>query len=184
MIRATHFNLPSFIRFTMAATLMVGFGLASAVQADEHENDMPIVKYRQKVMSVIGGNMGAMADIMKNQLDLPGHVAVHASEIAEMAPLIGPAFKKNAPTDATDAKPEIWQDWAKFETAAGDLETAARNLEVAASGSDPTAVGPAMKALGKSCGGCHKSFRKPKEESFKRKAHHDDDDDHDHDDHE
>ena len=110
MIRATHFNLPSFIRFTMAATLMAGFGLASAVQADEHENDMPIVQYRQKVMSVIGGNMGAMADIMKNQLDLPGHVAVHASEIAEMAPLIGPAFKKNVPTDATDAKPEIWQE--------------------------------------------------------------------------
>jgi len=27
-----------------------------------------------------------------------------------------------------------------------------------------------MKATGKSCGGCHDSFRKPKEESFKRKA--------------
>ena len=27
-----------------------------------------------------------------------------------------------------------------------------------------------MKALGKSCGGCHKPFRKPKEESFKNKA--------------
>jgi len=27
-----------------------------------------------------------------------------------------------------------------------------------------------MKATGKSCGGCHESFRKPKEKSFRRKG--------------
>jgi cytochrome c556 len=178
MIRATLNISSSLIRFTIAATLMVSLCLASAAQADNHGNDMPLVKYRQTVMSIIGGNMGAMADIMKNRLDLPGHVAVHAMELAEMAQLIGPAFKKNVATNATDAKPEIWQDWAKFEGAIADFEEAARNLETAAAGSDPSAVGPAMKALGKSCGGCHDSFRKPKEESFKRKSKNDD---HDHD---
>ena len=178
MIRATRNASSSLVRFTIAATLMTSLGLAGVVQADSHENDMPLVKYRQTVMSVIGGNMGAMADIMKNRLDLPGHVAVHAMELAEMAQLIGPAFKKNVATDATDAKPEIWQDWAKFESAITDFEEAARNLEVAAAGSDPSAVGPAMKALGKSCGGCHDAFRKPKEESFKRKSKSDDHDDH------
>jgi cytochrome c556 len=181
MNRATFIHSSSLLRFTIAAALVASFGLAGSVQADSHEQnekDMPIVKYRQTVMAIVGGNMGAMADIMKNRLDLPGHVAVHASELAEIAPLIGPAFKKNVATDATDAKPEIWQDWAKFEKAISDFEEAARNLEVAAAGSDPSAVGPAMKALGKSCGGCHDDFRKPKEESFKRKAQ-DDDDDHD-----
>ena len=175
MNRASFINSSMIIRFTIVATLVASFGLASGVQADSHEKDMPLVKYRQTVMAVVGGNMGAMADIMKNRLDLPGHVAVHASEIAEIAQLIGPAFKKNVATDATDAKPEIWQDWAKFEAAIADFEKAARNLEATAAGSDPSAVGPAMKALGKTCGDCHDAFRKPEEESFKKKAESDDD---------
>ena len=181
MNRTTFLNSFSLVRLTIVAAMVASFGLASGVQADSHEKDMPLVKYRQTVMAIVGGNMGAMGGIMKNRLDLPGHVAVHASELAEIAQLIGPAFKKNVATDATDAKPEIWQDWAKFEAAIADFEEAARNLEIAAAGSDPSAVGPAMKALGKTCGDCHDAFRKPKEESFKRKA---ENADHDHDDHE
>jgi cytochrome c556 len=30
-------------------------------------------------------------------------------------------------------------------------------------------LGARVKALGKSCGGCHETFRKPKEESYKNK---------------
>ena len=54
-----------------------------------------------------------------------------------------------------------------------ETETA-KLAEVAKSG-DPAAIGPQLKATGKSCGGCHESFRKPKEESFKRNASSDDD---------
>jgi len=179
MIRTTRFTSSSLIRSTIAAILFVSFGLASGVQADDDENTAPMVGYRQKLMSVVGGNMAAMGDIMKYRLVLPGHVAVHASQMANMAQLIAPAFKENVATDATDAKPEIWQDWAKFETKIADFEEAARNLEAAASGPDPAAVGPAMKALGKSCGGCHETFRKPEEESFKNESDDHDDDDHD-----
>jgi len=157
-------------RFTkttiLTATLCMG--MASAVQAESHEGDEAVVSYRQTVMSIVGSNMGAMADIMKYRLDLPGHIGVHAGQMADMAQLIAPAFKKNIPTRATDAKPEIWKDWTKFEAAIVDFEEAARNLESAAQGPDAAAVGPAMKALGKTCGGCHKQFRRPKEESFKR----------------
>jgi cytochrome c556 len=159
---------------TVVFTLMVVAGLA---QADDHEANAARLKYRQSVMSIIGTNMGAIGDIMKNGLALPGHVAVHAGEMANMAQLIAPAFKKNVEGDATDAKPKIWKDWTKFESAIADFEEAARTLETAANGPDAAAVGPAMKALGKSCGGCHKQFRRPKEESFRKEAHN-----HDHDD--
>ena len=165
------FSLSStLIRHTIAAILIFALGLASEARADQHETGSASVKYRQSLMSGIGANMGAIGDILKNRLDLPGHIEVHAGEMADSAKLIAAAFKKNAPSDATDAKAKIWQDWEKFEDAAADLEKAARNLEAAASGSDSSAVGPAVKALGKACGGCHKPFRKPKEESFKRKS--------------
>ncbi len=178
MIRTTRFSFSIFLRLTISAILIGSFGFSNAALADSHENDAAQVEYRQTLMEIVGANMGAMGDIMKNGLTLPGHVAVHAGQMAEMAQLIAPAFKNNIATDATDAKPKIWQDWTKFESAIGDFEEAARNLQAAAKGGDMATVGPAMKALGKSCGGCHKPFRKPKEESFKSKAGHAGHDDH------
>ena len=168
-------SLPSFAlstRRTLAWVVVVSlstFAVSGLAQADSHEGDAASVKYRQAVMSGIGTNMGAIGDIMKNQLDLPGAIAIHAGQMADSAALIAPAFKKKISAGATDAKAEIWQDWAKFEKAIADYKKAASDLQAAASGSDPAAVGGAMKALGKSCGGCHKPFRKPKEESYKNK---------------
>jgi cytochrome c556 len=141
-------------------------GLASA---DSHEQDAAYIGYRQSVMSIVGTHMGAISDIMKNGLDVPGAIAGHAEQMAEAAALVGPAFRRPISEGPTDAKPEIWKDWAKFEQAIADYEEAARGLAAAASAEDPSGVGPAMKALGKSCGGCHKPFRKPKEESYKNR---------------
>jgi cytochrome c556 len=141
--------------------------LVGVAQADGHEKDAARLKYRQSLMSIVGTNMGAIGDIMKNQLALPGAIANHAGQMAESAALIAGAFEHEITDGPTDAKPEIWQDWAKFEKAIADYQEAARGLQTAAASGDPAAVGPAMKALGKSCGGCHKPFRKPKEESYK-----------------
>ena len=153
----------------LVACLALALAPVSNVGADAHEEAQAQIEYRQKVMSAIGTNMGAIGDILKNRLDVPGAVANHAGQMADAAALIAPAFKKQLSAGATDAKPEIWADWAKFEEAIAGFEEAARNLASAANGSDPSAVGPAMRGLGKSCGGCHKPFRKPKEESYKNK---------------
>jgi cytochrome c556 len=156
-----------FVALLAAALLpMITAGLASA---DAHEKDTAYVEYRQSVMSIIGTHMGAIGDIMKNGLEVPGAIAGHAEQMAEAAALVAPAFRRQITAGATDAKPSIWQDWAKFEQAIADYEEAARGLAAAASADDPSGVGPAMKALGKSCGGCHKPFRKPKEESYKNR---------------
>ena len=149
---------------------LIAVGTSStAAFADDRETDEARIKYRQSIMSTVGTNMGAIGDIMKNRLALPGAIANHAGQMADAAALIAPAFKKNLTEGRTDAKAEIWQDWAKFESAIAKYEEAARGLATAASGDDPSGVGPAMRALGKSCGGCHKPFRKAKEDSFKNK---------------
>jgi cytochrome c556 len=160
----------SSLRCLLMAILVVGVGHATIARADGADSDVPEVKYRQTLMSGVGSNMGGIGDILKNGLMLPGHVAAHAKMLAESAQLIAPAFKKNVATEMTDAKPEIWQDWAKFEKAIATFEQAARDMAAAAEGGDGAAIGSAVKALGKSCGGCHKAFRKPKEESYHRKS--------------
>ena len=153
---------------TPCLALVVGLAAASVATADSDAAE-PSIKYRQKLMSAVGANMGAIGDILKNGLELPGHVESHAAQMAESAKLIAAAFEKPLSEGATDAKPEIWEDQARFEQAIADFEEAARALETAAAGSNPKAVGPAVKALGDRCGDCHKPFRKPKEESYKNR---------------
>ena len=153
------------------ALVLVGNGglvVANSALADA-EQDEARIKYRQTLMSGVGSDMGGIGDILKNRLNLPGHVESHAGQIAESSKLIGSAFEAELTSGATDAKQKIWQDWEGFEEAIAKLEKAARALETAAAGSDRSAVAPAIKALGKSCGGCHEAFRKPKEDSYKNK---------------
>lgn len=167
MLRAS----PSFASLALVLALAL-LALPLLAVADGHgggEEVDPNIQYRQKVMDTIGANMGAISDIMKHRLDRPGAIANHADQMADAAKLIAAAFREPVSEGPTDAKPKIWKDWAKFESAASDYEEAARALEQAASGGDASAVGAAVKALGKSCGGCHKPFRKPKEESYKRR---------------
>ena len=68
----------------------------------------------------------------------------------------------------SDAKPEIWQDWNKFVAAAKTMGDESGKLARLAQSGDMAAIGAQVKAVGKSCGGCHKPFRKPKAERFKR----------------
>jgi len=151
----------------LAAILMTGSLVpAGAARAAD---DKPFIEYRQKVMSAIGANMGAIADILKNGLPFTGNIEQHAANMEGSAKLIAPAFEKKTTGGATDAKPDIWTDWSEFQRAVRNYQQAAFELEEAADGGDMAKVGAKMKALGKTCGDCHKAFRKPKEESYKRK---------------
>lgn len=167
---SSHAFAPSLAAFVALAGLIAVLGLVPyAAKAQSAPGDKAVIQYRQLVMGAIGSNMGAIGAILKHQLDRPGAVANHAQQMADSAKLIGPAFKQSISAGKTDAKPKIWKEWAKFETAIADYEKAAVALAAAAKGSDPAATGLAVKALGESCGGCHDSFRKPKEESFRNK---------------
>lgn len=163
-----------FVRIAGAALVVAGLAsiaslVPNAAQAQGAAGEQAVIEYRQLVMGAVGSNMGAIGGILKNQLALPGAIAIHAQQMADSAKLMGPAFKQKVSAGKTDAKPEIWSDWAKFEKAIADYEKAASGLAAAARGSDPAATGAAVKALGESCGGCHESFRKPKEQSYKNR---------------
>ena len=93
---------------------------------------------------------------------------MHAGNLARSAGLIASAFEQRVVAGPTDAKPEVWQQHDTFLDKAKKLEQEAGKLEQVASSGDGAAIGRQVKALGDSCGSCHESFRKPKEESYKR----------------
>jgi cytochrome c556 len=142
--------------------------LALPFTAAQAQGDETFVQYRQKVMSANGASMGAINDILKNKLPYQGHIATHAQDIQHLSTLIAEAFKKEVTAGKTDAKPEIWKDWEKFAAAAKEVGEESGKLAAVARAGNMEAIEAQAKKLGEACSSCHKPFRKPREESYKR----------------
>jgi len=153
----------------IAATLVLAAAPVRAADPAAGE-DEAAVKYRQKLMSAIGGDMGAIGDILKYGLPFPQNIAVHAQNLARSASLIPSAFERRVVSGPTDAQPLVWEKHDVFLDKAKKLEEEASKLAKLGGSADPAALGKQVKALGDACGGCHEDFRKPKEESYKRQA--------------
>ena len=65
-------------------------------------------------------------------------------------------------TPESKAKPEIWQKWAEFESAAKNFQAQAEKLRDAARSKDKAATEAVAKDFGRlACGTCHTPFRVP-----------------------
>lgn len=155
------------MRSSLGKALLVLACLTIPLAGVQAQNDEAFIEYRQKVMQSNGANMGAIGTILKNKLPQHGNIAHHAYQIQSASQLIASAFQKQITAGKTDAKPDIWQDWNKFAEAAKAMEAASGKLVTVAQSGDMEAIDAQVKALGKTCGDCHKPFRKPKEESYK-----------------
>jgi len=127
------------------------------------------IEYRQKIMTTNGQNMGAIGDILKNQLPLQGNIAEHARILSINAKMIPGAFKAQAAEGKTDAKADIWKDWSAFEAKAKKLQEESDKLAQVAAGGNMAEIGEQIKKVGGACKACHDDFRKPKEQSYKNK---------------
>jgi cytochrome c556 len=155
-------------RHALWALLVVSLGVSLSVTTALAQDDEAYIGYRQRVMQSQGASMGAIGDILKHKLPYNSHIAAHARDIQAMSTLIADAFKKEITAGKTDVKPEIWQEWEKFVAAAKDLERESAALAEVAQGGDMEAMAAQVKKVGGACGNCHKPYRKPKEESYKK----------------
>ena len=132
-------------------------------QTNEH-----VIKYRQATMKAIGGNMAAISLIIKNRFLPQQNLVEHAREIQGASTLIESAFEQEVSSGRTDALPKIWSDWESFLSIVKKMEEeSGRLVEIGTSG-DLKSITQQVKALARSCGKCHKRFRKPKAKSYKQ----------------
>lgn len=156
--------------FAAAALLLAG---GASAQDEATRADEGALKYRQSLMEAIGGDMASLSNIVKYGLAHPGHAAVHADGLAARAKLVAAAFERKVTDGPTDSEPAIWEKPDEYKKAIEAFEAESAKLAEVAKNGDAAAIGAQLKATGKSCGGCHDGFRKPKEESFKRAGGHD-----------
>ncbi len=134
--------------------------MTSVQAADDPAN---VIKYRQKVMSGISAHIGSIAAVLSGEVSYTGHVAAHARALHDASLMIDDIFPSGSGEGETRAKPEIWQNRAKFEAAAKALQSTTKELASVAETGDMAAVGAQLNKVGEACGGCHKPFRKKKQ---------------------
>ncbi len=115
---------------------------------------------RQRLMKLNGASWRDAQDKLKaGSIEA---VAVNAETMAVNSQHIPTLFPKGTLSDKSNAKPEIWQKWSEFESAAKNLETWAAKLRDAARSKDADATQAIAKDFGRqACGTCHTPFRVP-----------------------
>ena len=121
---------------------------------------------RVKAMKEMGGHMGAIGKVAKGEMEYSPETVTHAEALAKSSHELLTWFPEGSMGgEDSRAKKEIWTDWAGFEAKAKDFEAAAAELVAATKTGDKAKIGAALGATGKTCGGCHKTFRAEEKKS-------------------
>jgi cytochrome c556 len=151
-------------RRTLWSALVIGLlgfavvGVALAQMAKIGTGD--VIADRQRLMKLNGASWKDVQDKIKaGQFEA---VAVNAETMALNSEHIPSLFPKGSTSDKSAAKPEIWEKWSEFESAAKNFENWSVKLRDAARAKDDAQVQAIAKDFGRqACGTCHQPFRVP-----------------------
>ena len=135
--------------------------LCAAVAPGAALADDPI-EYRQAVMGVFSWNLSAMGSMVKGEtLFDAATFKDHAADLGRAASLnLLKGFPEDSVGDESEAREDIWLNWADFEAKYKTFKEAAAKLaEVAASG-DEGAMRAQFKEAAGTCKACHRDFKR------------------------
>lgn len=144
----------------VTASLVIGVAVGCATQSASKMGSGDVVADRQRLMKSVGGNW---ADIQaKAKAGNIEGIAVNAENLALSSQVIPSLFPAGSGTDKSKAKPDIWQKWPEFESAARNLGVQAEKLRDAARAKNEQLTQELVKDFGRqACGTCHTPFRQP-----------------------
>ena len=147
----------------MHKTAVIAAALIAATAAAHAEEPENYIKYRQAMMSAIGGHTGAAGQIVRGKVSPEGALAMHADALAALTADISSLFPEGSDFGETRAKEEVWSDRAAFDKAAGDAKTATAAFAAAVAAGESEKIEAAYRDVGESCKSCHKQFRQEKD---------------------
>jgi cytochrome c556 len=119
-----------------------------------------MVKQRQAAMTLLGKYWGPMAGMMQGKVPYDAKIVQrNAGFLDNISRMPWDGFAESTKDVKSAALPAIWSDSAKFAEAADRLQNEASKLYAVSRSGDEAAVKAQLGAVGKSCGGCHESFR-------------------------
>ena len=131
------------------------------------QNAEDVVKYRKNIMKAIGSHISVIASNVKGKVVIESDIIPHAKALYLTISSIN--IEKTFPSDTapndnlkTKSLSEIWEKPKEFALALNNSVKKANDLLSATETKDMKLISKALGALGKSCGACHKTFRKEK----------------------
>jgi cytochrome c556 len=124
------------------------------------------IEARKASYKEIGGAFKTISDEIKSGAPDINSLAPAAREVLSRARGQLPWFPPGSGPDSgvkTRAKPEVWKDFAAFTEAHEHFVAAAESMVSAVDSNDTAALAERHQTLGKTCKGCHDSFREPDE---------------------
>ena len=116
------------------------------------------VMARMHMMGAIGDQMKTLGQMAKGAVPFDKTAAQSAAaEIARHAAATPELFKAPEEDPKSEAKPNIWTDFADFTAKSDALNTVAMGWSTGLNTADD--LGPALKSLGAACKACHKVYR-------------------------
>jgi cytochrome c556 len=147
----------SAITALVVATLASAFHLAPAHAQFAKAEDA--VKYRQSTMFLMNNHMGRLAAMSRGTVPFDAAAAQSSARLIEsLSHIAWEAYTPNSITDRSRAKPEIWQDAAKFSKAHDAMM--AETLKLPAAVATLDGLKAQVGAVGRACKACHDDFRK------------------------
>ncbi|MCJ8314507.1 MAG: cytochrome c [Saccharospirillaceae bacterium] len=119
------------------------------------------LRFRQSVMNVVGYSAGNMGAMVKGKMDYDqAEFLRHAINLNAMLRLAQDAFVEGSNVGDSKAKDIIWTQRGKFDQKLEDAQLAAQELINTLNNADKSMVFEQFSDLGKTCKGCHKTYRK------------------------
>ncbi len=141
-----------------------GQGSGGGAQAEDDTPEMAAFHYRTALMEAIAWKVGQARGMAQGEIPVDeAAFAKHARDVAVLASMIPEGFVANSAVAGSAALPEIWTNMGDFQQKAMDLQNAAQALADAASQNGFEAAKGMVQAVGQSCGGCHRPYRRRQE---------------------
>lgn len=116
----------------------------------------PAVMARMDVMADIGATTKVLGEMAKGAQPFDADKArIARAALREATDQVAVRFKAREGDPKSEARPEIWTDWAGFIARTEDMRAAAEALDV----SSLERLRAGMGAVGRSCSGCHEDYR-------------------------
>lgn len=144
----------------VAAALALTAGSLAGTALAQQKPEV-LVKQRQSAMTLIAKYWGPIAGMASGKVspynaDVVSRNATYLENLAQM-PWDG--FHESTKSEKSRALPEVWSQKAKFDELAQRLQTETAKLGEMARAKNEAGVKQQYAAVGKTCGGCHESFR-------------------------
>jgi cytochrome c556 len=141
---------------TLAPTLALVIALCAGAALAHSGVANPAVKARMDLMGQIKEATAGLGKMAQGAVAFDAVAAAKlAQALANHAAEIPAAFEAEETDPTSEARPEIWSDWAGFVADAETLGSAARAMQTASR--EDVQFG--MRAVAKACSSCHENFR-------------------------